>query len=383
MTAGVMMSVRTILKGAPLLALTAAGLSPAHAETRGYVISWFGTATHVADFKSSCPQNKNGGGAEWMIRDIISLGYSPAQAAKLAEGGDVTGPLRDKLATRAVVNGKNVSIYNYPDAVPDPNIETVSGKYAYGFDLGGTNPAAKFIDPETGEKVDNQLWRAIGCTSAFRAEPPAMPFPEEVSWNAMVETSPGWSMMLTADDFSKDGKVTITLDRITHHLERDAAGNIMSGASYVIEPSPKSHNVLEGQIENGVITIKPTNIYLQAEMPFYPEMALRNAHMRIKLQPDGELVGYWGGYFSRQRFSYMMTSRPGHGADALGIYHAVKKMADASPDPRTGQNEEISSTWRMQAVPAFLSTVDGKLIANAVIPPAAPARVASNADGEK
>ncbi len=352
---------------------------PAHAETRGYVISWFGTATYVSDFKNSCPQNKNGGGAEWMIRDLISIGYSKAQAAKLAEGGEVAGPLRDKLARRAVVNGKNVSIYNYPDAVPDPDIETVSGKYAYGFDLGGTNEAAKFIDPETGGKVDNQLWRAIGCTASFRAEPPAMPFPEEVSWNAMVETSPGWSIMITAEDFTRDGKVTVTLDRVTQHLERDAAGNIMSSASYVIDPSPKSHNVLKGELKAGVITIEPQDIYLQAEMPFYPEMALRNAHMRIKVLPDGQLVGYWGGYFSRERFSYMITSRPGHGGDSIGIYHAVKKMADASPDPKTGQNEEISSTWRMEAVPAFLSTIDGKIVANAVLPASAPAQVAATA----
>ena len=197
-----MINVRVLFKSASLAALAIAGVAPAHAETRGYVISWFGTATHVTDFKNSCPRNKNGGGAEWMIRDLISIGYTPAQAAKLAEGGEVAGPLRDKLAKRAIVNGKNVSIYNYPDATPDPDIETVSGKFAIGFDLGGKNEAAKFIDPETGGKVDNQLWRAIGCTASFRAEPPAMPFPEEVSWNAMVATSPGWSMMITADDFT-------------------------------------------------------------------------------------------------------------------------------------------------------------------------------------
>lgn len=378
-----MNQVRALFQSAPLAALAFVGVSSAHAETRGYVISWFGTATHVSDFKSSCPLNRNGGGAEWQIRDLISIGYTKAQAAKLAEGGEVSGPLRDKLAKRAIVNGKHVSIYNYPDAVPDPNIETVSGKFAYGFDLGGTNEAAKFTDPETGEKVDNQLWRAIGCTASFRAEPPAMPFPEEVSWNAMVETSPAWSMMITADDFTKDGKVAITLDRVTQHLERDAAGNIMSSASYAIDPSPKSHNVLQGELRGGVITIEPADIYLQAEMPFYPEMALRNAHMRIKVKSDGQLVGYWGGYFSRQRFSYMITSRPGHGGDSLGLYHAVKKMADAKPDPRTGQNEEISSTWRMEAVPAFLTSIEGKVVANAVLPATPPAQVAAAADSAK
>jgi hypothetical protein len=156
----------------------------------------------------------------------------------------------------------------------------------------------------------------------------------------------------------------------------------MSSASYALDPSPRSHNVLEGELKGGVITIEPADIYLQAEMPFYPEMALRNAHMRIKLQPNGQLVGYWGGYFSRERFSYMITSRPGHGGDSIGLYHAVKKMADASPDPKTGQNQEISSTWRMEAVPAFLTTLDGKVVANAVLPAGAPAKVAATADTE-
>jgi hypothetical protein len=105
--------------------------------------------------------------------------------------------------------------------------------------------------------------------------------------------------------------------------------------------------------------------------------------MRMKLLGNGQLLGYWGGYFNRLRYSYMITSRPGHGGDSIGIYHAVKKMADASPDPKTGQNEEISSTWRVEAVPAYLANVDGKIIANAFAPPAPPAKVASTAEAKE
>jgi len=366
----------------PWLVATAIA-SSAQAETRGYIISWFGTATQVADFKENCPEDRNGGGAEWMIRDLISIGYPPAQARRIAAGEEMSEGIRQKLSNRAVVNGKHVSVYNYPDAVPDPNIETVTGKYAYGFDLGGANPAAKFEDPETGGKVDNQLWRAIGCTAAFRAEPPELPFPEHVSWTAMLETSPGWSIMISGDDLGKDGDVTVTLDRLTQHPERDANGDIMSAASYIIDPAARSHNELRGRIEGGVLTIEPADIYLQSEMPFYPEIALTNAHMRMKLQPDGKLVGYWGGYFGVLSFNYMMTSRPGHGADAIGIYHAVKKMADADPDPITGQNRKISSTWRVEAVPAYLLQTDGHIVADAVMHTAGVSARVANAGGDE
>jgi len=45
------------------------------------------------------------------------------------------------------------------------------------------------------------------------------------------------------------------------------------------------------------------------------------------------------------------------------MYHALKKMADANPDPATGQNRDISSTFRMEAVPSYLASADGKIVA--------------------
>ena len=38
-------------------------------------------------------------------------------------------------------------------------------------------------------------------------------------------------------------------------------------------------------------------------------------------------------------------------------------MADAKPDPKTGQNQEISATFRMEAVPAYLTKLDGTVVA--------------------
>jgi hypothetical protein len=334
------------------------------AETRGYVISWFATATNVGDFKENCPLNKNGGGLNLAIRDLIDVGYSREEATKMANNAQFQqGPnLRERIVHRAVVDGKHVSVYNYPDQVPDPNIETVSGRYAYGFDLGGA-AGNKFEDPETHQKVDNQLWRAVGCTESFRASPPMMPYPEELSWNVMTDSAPAWALQISGADLSKDGPVTVTMDRALEHLERDATGGIKADATYVIDPSPRSHNVLHGEIRNGVLTVRPADVYLEAEMPYYFDIALKSAHMRFDSQSGGKLLAYWGGYINWHDFAYMYTSRPANGADSIGIYHALKKMADADPDPVTGQNRMISTAYRMEAVPAFLAHEDGKIVA--------------------
>ncbi len=339
------------------------------AETHGYVISWFATATHAADFATNCPENRNGGRTELTIRALIDIGYTREEALDMVKNAAVSTALpadvTKKMENRAIVNGKPQSIYNYPEAVHDPNLETVIGKFAYGFDLGGRTEANKFEDPDTRQKVDNQLWRAVGCTESFRAIPPVMPYPEELAWNLMIDTAPAWVFSITGDDLSKDGKVTVTLDRVTQHMERDASGNVLSNMTYVLEQGTRSHNVLQGEIKDGMLSITPAEIYLEGEMPYYSEIAIRNTHMRINTRnPDAKLVGYWGGYINWTRFIYMYTSRPGNNADSIGLYHALKRMADSDPDPKTGQNRYISTTWRMEATPAYIAKADGKIIAS-------------------
>jgi len=40
--------------------------------------------------------------------------------------------------------------------------------------------------------------------------------------------------------------------------------------------------------------------------------------------------------------------------DIPGIYYALKRMADAYPDPKTGENTAISGAYVVEAVPAFI-----------------------------
>ena len=151
--------------------------TPAKAETRGYMISWFATATKIDDFKANCPEDRNGGGLKVDIRDLMEVGLTEEQAIahinNTARDADATN-YGKQIRTRARVNGQPASIYNYPDATKDPNIETSTGKFAYGFNLDGQTKDTDFVDPDTGERVDNQMWRAVGCSESYRAVPPAM-----------------------------------------------------------------------------------------------------------------------------------------------------------------------------------------------------------------
>ncbi len=348
-----------------VLAGVGAGLSasPSHAETRGYIVSWFATATNVVDFKANCPLDKNGGQVNLNVRQLMGIGYTKEEALQIVQdsGAQLTPEFTKRINVNAKLNDRPVPIFNYPEATEDPQIEMVTGKFAYGFDL-SSKTAQKFEDPDTHQMIDNQLWRAVGCLDSFRAVPPGKPYPEELSWNLMIDSAPGWSLRLVGDDLSKDGKVTVILDRLTQHLQRDATGNVLSNATYIMESSKRSHNEFQAEIKNGMLTITPKDLYLEAEHPFYFDIALKNAHMRMQVTPE-KIVGYWGGYLKWQDFAYMYTSRPANGADSIGMYHALKKMADADPDPKTGQNRLISGTYRMEAIPAFLADDSGKIVA--------------------
>ena len=73
-------------------------------------------------------------------------------------------------------DGNRVNIYAHPDAQPDPNIYLVEGPAGYGFNLDGKVTDEDFTNPETGERgIDNQLWRAVGCTHNYHISLPEIP----------------------------------------------------------------------------------------------------------------------------------------------------------------------------------------------------------------
>ena len=57
---------------------------------------------------------------------------------------------------------------------------------------------------------------------------------------------------------------------------------------------------------------------------------------------------------------------------SLGTLGAAPNTSMAHTDPKTGQNRSISTTFRMEALPAYLLTTEGKVIATPEVGESAP-----------
>ena len=86
------------------------------------------------------------------------------------------------------------------------------------------------------------------------------------------------------------------------------------------------------------------------------------------MKDDGSMEGHLGGYQPwRDYYHYLSVRGETDGAiDLIGIFYDLKRFADASPDPRTGENTAISSAYFIEAVPAFHVDDTGSLLAESV-----------------
>lgn len=361
---------RITLGAATLLAALIAGAPAAvQAETRGYAISLIYTASHSED--DSCPRGGNGGPPEMKLRILQSRGYTKEQAFNIVASDDVdaNGEKID-FRNRGMMDGKPVNVANFPLSYPDPQIETAQGRHAYGFNLDGKVDEHSFVDPETGEQgVDNQMWRVLGCFSNYMVKRPVIPYNESIVWDTAIDSMPAWLMSITAEDFSRDGEVTVTFDRGLNTVMRDAKGGVLLGSSYTVDPDPRSHTVFKGQLRNGVLTVDASEFFMQGESQFYAVLRMKQAKLRLTLNPDGSIYGVLGGYQPWLDYYHYLSIRGENDGlvDLPGVYYAMRRLADADPDPQTGQNRAISAAYYLEAAPVFHTNLEGGLTARAHI----------------
>lgn len=339
------------------------------AETRGYAISLIYTASYSD--KDNCPKGGNGGTTDMKRRILLSRGYTKEQAFKIISANDVDEKgERIDFRDRGVMDGHPVNVGNFPMSVPDPGIETAQGRFAYGFNLDGQIGTNSFEDPETGEKgVDNQMWRVLGCYANYTVRRPVIPYNESIVWDTAMDSMPAWLVSISGADLSKDGDVTVTFDRSLNVLMRNAHGAVLRGSSYTVDRDPRSHSVFKGHIKDQIVTIEPGDFFMQGESQFYAVLRFANTHLRFKLNPNGTLSGVIGGYQPwRDYYHYLAIRGENDGlVDLPGTYYAMKRLADADPDPATGENRAISSAYYVEAAPVFLTTVAGEIASTAYL----------------
>lgn len=341
-------------------------LSPAYAgETKGFLVSWFDISQYYDTEGRNCPHGINPGPEEYYVRELKRIGTPQKEIDHYIENfldlSQVaqTAPV---VQMRGRIDGKPVDVYANPTSVPDPNIYLVEGPHSYGFNLDGKNDADDFTDPETGEEgIDNQIFKAVGCTQEIRQHSPTEYAPLPISyWGVVVEVMPALLIEISGiDDPLNDDDVTVSILRGQERPVRDSAGGLLSGMSFRVDPNPKWQNILKGQIRDGVITTMPTKINIATDPFVMPEHNFEDARLRLKIKEDGTLDGKLGGYHEWFPF-YWKYGVGAWGVEATnnidlpGLYYALRKLADANPDPETGENKSISVAFQIDAVPAFV-----------------------------
>ena len=357
------------LAGALALVLTGAPAT-ASAETRGYVVSMVHTATYANT--DTCPEGYNGSLADLKVRRLVRRGFSEGDAiAILANGGVDRDGNRVELTELPELDGIEVNPGNVPVLAPDPRIHTAYGRFAYGFNLNGRVEPDGFENPDSGERgVDNRMWRALGCFEVYQVRRPVRPYNEDIAWDTALDAMPAWLMSITGDDLDGDGEVTVTFDRALNVAMRDARGGVLSGATYVVDPDPRSHSVFRGRVDDRVLTIEPGDFSIQGESQFYAILRFTGTRLWMRMAEDGSASGIIGGYQPWRDYFHYLAIRGEENAqvDLAGVYYAMRRLADGVPDPETGENTAISAAYFLEAVPAFHATLAGEVVADAVGP---------------
>ena len=356
-----------LVAAAALLALggTAHAAQPPAGTTRGFVIGWFDVALYFDKDGKDCPKGQNPGPEIYYRRELSRIGYTQAQIdaymktfldlSKYAQNAPV-------VQMRGRLDGKPADVYANPWSVPDPHIYVVEGKNGYGFDLDGQDKPRDFVDPATGEKgIDNQLYRVIGCLSELKPHSPGEHAPLTQSYrNVVIEQMPALLLEITGiDDAKNDDSVTVSFYRATQPLTLESGSVPLPGMTYRIDDNPRWRGTAKGRIKDGVLTTDPFDLTMASDPFLQQEYEFHQARLRATLDDKGNLKAVLGGYMPWWPFYFKYGSgtwgvEATNNVDLPGLYYALKREADADPDPKTGQNRMISTGYDIDAVPAFI-----------------------------
>ncbi len=339
--------------------------TPAAAETREFMMKWFLEAANSQQDVKDCPLGLNMSPENMFRAQLETTGMTKDQIEYLVtriNGGSSPNDVRDALVYRGRVDGQPQHAYTYPTSVPDLKLfHPYIGPNVYGFNLDGKVGPNDFIEPDTKEKgIDNAYARAVGCQTNQRGSRIELPTYGARHWDFARDKSPAWLVRIVADDFTKDGDVTVYVFRAMERAARDANGSLRRWWTFRRDPDARWQNVLKGKIKDGVMYAEGDKFEMLGDPFGYSNFKLRTPKFRGYFTKDGSLEGLLGGYVPWKTMFFVGGSGAYNfetmtGTNVPALYYALRTNADASPDPKTGENTEISGAWRIDGIPAFIA----------------------------
>jgi hypothetical protein len=274
-------------------------------------------------------------------------------------------------------NGSNIC--SQPELFPGrPLLRTVQSKLAWGLDLdqgaSGEGCAHDTFQTPTGERgIDNQEYRALGCTLEWRGTDGIKG--DIASGMHQFIASGEWTQVILlrgVDSLENDSNVEVVLGNTADRPQTDSKGNFLPGASFTVSDTPPRHrNALRGKIVGGVLTTEPADIVLAQTWGQggardirgnRTKFDYRRARLRLAFQSDGSVRGMLGGY--RPLFDLIHSPAIGGagsavvaGIDCAAYLSTFKKLADGLRDPNTGECKGISAALQISAIPAFVNDI--------------------------
>jgi hypothetical protein len=347
-------------------------------ETRGYVVSVIGQEGYAgpADCPVGLAYQPAGGDERWLRKLRNTADLAPEDVARVNDASDPKA-----LAPQKREPGYNVyyslydgtSVCNDPrivlDRFPDyPAAPTVQGKVAKGMNLDGQVKPGDFESPSGEQGIDNQLFRATGCTRAWRPGQRTGASSERTLFFDGFEIDNyknGDNTILLeiagVDDWVNDEAIQVRYYTGADRVRVDALGKVVPYTSQTIDANSRLQGVLNGRIRNGSIETSPADVHMRRSWFEYPgEHFFRDARLKLTIAPDGSLSGTIAGY--RDIRTWWLAPMATHYGrvlpldlvDCPGLYKALFELADGGKDPKTGKFTALSSSYYLEAVPAFV-----------------------------
>ena len=235
----------------------------------------------------------------------------------------------------------------------------IEGRYGYGMNLDDRVDDNDFMHPDGEEGIDNEVYRAVGCIIGFRG-------PDGVEYifqdKAIIDERYNRMMIeLTGvDSLENDDDVTVMLYRGADRLLTDATGlKVMPGGSQRVDYRWGESLIREtrGRIVDSVLTTEPiAEVIIPWQNLSVPSVhIIRDLRFELTVSPTAA-NGIIGGYadveaYYKQLIRNDSTHHLSNGQiSGISLYKALRRLADAYPDPETGRNTSISTSLDVKMV---------------------------------
>jgi hypothetical protein len=242
------------------------------------------------------------------------------------------------------------------DVVPGLNLD---GDEGAGKPPNGIRKHRNFTAPWGDKGIDNQLFLVDGCVEGRRRHG----FLPLISND--MRASGELSILIRVsgiDDDRNDDEVAVDFLYSRDGMKRVGPAKVLL-ADYTYRVSDNINDTqhfarFRGKIVDGVVVTQPLD-QLGLHSSNAAAATVYRPRMRLEFKPDGSMKGLLGGYRDWREYLANAFSQKGQyeatiGFDSVGIYQAVRRLADGLQDPATGEYLGISAAWDLEGISAYI-----------------------------